>query len=340
MFVPEFRKAAETARRLGQGDAIIPEFTRTANGMYFAKPVVALFLLLAAQGVPAAELQPKTLGAWERYAHLTDQRVAKELADKERFLATDFLKANPTGSIRSQLRNGQVHIQKMQTLDASGREIPVEDGMIHHWIGVIYVPGVSLDALIRWVQDYDRHQEYFQEVEQSKLLSRDGDEFKIFLRLRRKKVITVYYNTYHTAVYRHHDARRVSSYSYTTKIAELDHSGTAQEAEKPVGKDSGFLWRLNSHWRFQEADGGVFVECESFSLSRAIPWGFGWIVKSFVESVPRESLENTLTAIRRGVQQKAQLDSLTIETQRSVSRRDLTLRTLGLLPTERKRIPQ
>jgi hypothetical protein len=60
------------------------------------------------------------------------------------------------------------------------------------------------------------------------------------------------------------------------------------------------MWRLNSYWRFLERDGGVVVECESVSLSRSIPYGLGWLVRQYVASVPRESLESVLTSIRDG----------------------------------------
>src|SRR6266571_496565 len=89
--------------------------------------------------------------------------------------------------------------------------------------------------------------------------------------------------------------------STTTRITEVQNAGTASEMEKPVGDDSGFLWRLNSYWRFKQQGDGVVVECESISLSRSIPFGLGWLIKGFVESVPRESLENTLVSIRDGV---------------------------------------
>lgn len=179
----------------------------------------------------------------------------------------------------------------------------MRDGMIHHWTGIIFVPHMTLDSLIRWLQDYDHHDKYFKEVEKSKLVSRDGNTFKIYLRLRRKKVVTVIYNSDHTAIYRRHDGQHVSSRSFTTKIAEVDDPGSPSEREKPVGNDRGFLWRLNSYWRFVEQDGGVVVECESVSLSRSIPSGLGWMIRDFVESIPRESLENTLTSIRDGSQQ-------------------------------------
>ena len=173
--------------------------------------------------------------------------------------------------------------------------------MIHHWFGAIFVPDVKLQALLRWIQNYDDHHRFFKEVESSKLLSRDGNTFKIFLRFVRKKVVTVHYNTEHTAIYRPHREGVESSRSFTTKIAEIQDPGTDKEMEKPIGDDSGYLWRLNSYWRFREQDGGVVVECESLSLSRSIPFGLGWMIKGFVESLPQESLESTLVSIRDGV---------------------------------------
>jgi hypothetical protein len=144
---------------------------------------------------------------------------------------------------------------------------------------------------LNWVQDYDHHDLYFREVEQSKLLSRDGDTFEIFLRLTKSKFVTVRYDTYHSVTYRRHGEGRASSRSVATRINEIDDSGT----------DHGFLWRLNSYWRFSEEDGGVYVECESISLSRAVPFGLGWLINRYVDSVPRESLRNTLLSIREGV---------------------------------------
>jgi hypothetical protein len=47
-----------------------------------------------------------------------------------------------------------------------------------------------------------------------------------------------------------------------------------------------------------ERDGGTYVQCESISLTRDIPIGFGWMIRPFVTSIPRESLEFTLTTTR------------------------------------------
>jgi hypothetical protein len=264
--------------------------------------LVALCLCLATPlSAAAAILQMRTLQSWDLYTQQTEKRITGELLDESRFLRVDRMKPADAAKVQSVLKAGNVFFERMKTLDAGGREIDVNDGMVHHWYGAIFVPGVKVGQLVHWIQDYDQQYKYFKEVEKSKLLSHNGDTFRIYLRLTRTKVVTVHYNTEHTVVYRDNGPGRASSRSFTTKIAEIDNAGTPSEKELPVGNDSGFMWRLNSYWRFREQDGGVIVECESVSLSRQIPFGFGWLVGSYVESIPRESLESALTSIRDGV---------------------------------------
>ena len=62
-----------------------------------------------------------------------------------------------------------------------------------------------------------------------------------------------------------------------------------------------FLWRLYSYWRFQEKQGGVFVECRAISLSRNVPLGLGWMIEPIIQKLPRESLINTLKATRQAL---------------------------------------
>ena len=266
---------------------------------------LALFVLALCPAVSpdaaAAKLKPETVTAWETYVRLTEKRIDSELDSPGGFLRTDRVRPAEAQAIRTAIRNGQTYIQKLSTMNDDGSAVRVPDGLIHHWFGSIFVPKVGLDSLLTWIQNYDQHHQYFKEVEQSKLLSKEGDTFKVFLRFVRKKVVTVHYNTNHTAIYRHHLGGQESSRSFTTRIAEVENAGSASEKEKPVGDDSGFLWRLNSYWRFKEQDGGVVIECESISLSRSIPFGLGWLIKRFVESVPQESMENTLLSIRDSI---------------------------------------
>jgi len=261
---------------------------------------VCLCLAVPISAFPAT-LQAQTLRAWDTYVTLTEKRIASELNNPSRFLRQDFMNSSNLAKAQTTLKAGKVYVEKMKTMDASGKEIDVPDGMIHHWYGAIFIPGMRMEPLLRWIKDYDQQHKYFKEVEQSKLLSHDGDNYRIFLRLTRTKIVTVHYNTEHAVDYHSYGPGRTSSRSVSTKIAEIDDAGTASEKELPVGNDSGFMWRLNSYWRFREQDGGVVIECESVSLSRGIPFGTGWLISGYVESIPRESLESTLTSIREGV---------------------------------------
>jgi hypothetical protein len=64
------------------------------------------------------------------------------------------------------------------------------------------------------------------------------------------------------------------------------------------------MWRLNSYWRFQQRDGGVYVQLEAISLTRDIPTGLGWLITPFITSIPKESLAFTLTRTRQVLVQK------------------------------------
>ncbi|MGA7851779.1 MAG: hypothetical protein WCA15_00550, partial [Candidatus Acidiferrales bacterium] len=52
---------------------------------------------------------------------------------------------------------------------------------------------------------------------------------------------------------------------------------------------------MNTFWRFEEKDGGTYIECQAISLTRDIPTGLGWVAGPFVTSVPKESLNFTLS---------------------------------------------
>jgi hypothetical protein len=252
-----------------------------------------------ADPVRAAELTPEILRAWNAYIGTTERLIEAELKNPKPFLVVDELPPAARDGARRTIAAGGVYVQDLdRRLEEDGG--PPDGALIHHWLGAVLVPGATLDQVLAFVQDYDRHARYFDEVIESRTAERAGDRFVAFLKLRRTRVITVTYNTLHEVHYRRHDPERASSRSVATRIAELDQAGTAREREKPAGEDRGFLWRLNSYWRFEQTPDGVVVECESVSLSRDIPTGLGWLVGPFVRSIPRESLERTLAGVRDG----------------------------------------
>ncbi|HVO62096.1 MAG TPA: hypothetical protein VMT53_14250 [Terriglobales bacterium] len=255
-----------------------------------------IVLLLAFQAL-AEQLKPATVAAFDQYVSGTEQRMANEV-NSGGFLWIDMAPPEQRDQYYARLHKGEVLTKHLQTLE-DGRAISVTGGMIHHWVGLVFIPGASLANTVAFLQDYDQQYKFYApEVEQSRLVRRNGNDFHVYLRLRRKKVVTVVLDTEYDAQYTILGNNRANARSYSTRIAEVEHAGGANETEKPVGNDSGFLWRLNSYWRLSQRDGGTYVQLEAILLTRDIPAGLGWLIRPFVSSVPQESLQFTLSRTR------------------------------------------
>jgi hypothetical protein len=261
-----------------------------------------LVLVLAAPGRSgASELKPEAVAGFDRYVRLTEQRMQTELRPGAAFLWVDGLPEARRNNVYAQLQRGEVVASRLETPDSSG-DLGVPDALIHHWVGTVFIPGASLQQVLTLLKDYDHHAVYFRpEVEKSKTLEHRGEDFKVYLRLTRKKVVTVVLDTEYEVHYEQLDAVRAQSRSYSTRIAEVANPGESRERQMAPGKDNGFLWRLDSYWRFFESGGGVYVQCEAVSLTRDIPTGLHWLIAPFIESIPKESLEFTLRSTRTAV---------------------------------------
>jgi hypothetical protein len=232
--------------------------------------VLAAVCALAVPGW-AVELSADTSRAFDRYASLAE----KQLRDGA-FLYSD---AHPEALLRA--RQGQTVV-----VDTKIAGVPVVGGLVHDWLGVSFIPGASLAGIRALMQDYDGYKRvYAPDVVDSRLLSRDGERFRAYLRLQNKQLMTVLYDSEYEAVFTAPAANRLEIVSRSTRIRQ-------------DGNDQGFLWRLNSYWRFRQADGGVYVQCRAISLSRSLPFGFGWL-RGFIERFPRDSMMNAVDATRR-----------------------------------------
>jgi hypothetical protein len=241
----------------------------------------------------AAELKKETLEDFQQYIRTAEARIAEQNSGQRSFLWTD-----ESPQRQAQVRQGQVVAQ----LYGGRGPFPVRDGLIHDWIGAVLVPGVTLDRALAMLQDYDNHARIYEpEVMASRTLEHSRDHFRIYLRLLKKKVITVVLNTEHDVQYFRLDRTRSHSRSYSTRIAQVDNPGQPNERERPVGNDNGFLWRIYSYWRLEEKDGGVYLECRAISLTRDIPTGLGWMIEPVIRDLPKESLIKTLEATRRAL---------------------------------------
>jgi hypothetical protein len=258
--------------------------------------ILALSALASSPVDDDANRWPKTLAGWTAYVAATERRIGRELsATAPRFLAQDFTATSDAE--RRTVLGGGIVVLPVQTLDDRAREIEVPYAMVHHWRGAIFLPGQRVSTLVTALQNGPPPTPK-EDVLKAAVLGRGPDRMRVYLQVQRTRFITVVYNTEHDVTFRRFGPSRASSASVATRIAEVADIGTPREHELAPGQDRGFLWRLNSYWRYEDVPGGVIAECESISLSRPIPSLVYYAVKPLVDSTARESMERTLTAVR------------------------------------------
>lgn len=245
--------------------------------------------------VKPVQLNPKTLEAFDAYIHSAETEMEQSLHGSDSFLwskqVTDRAQMIDKGRVVAQFWSGE-------------EPAKVPEGLIHDWIAAAFVPASNIQEIFAVIQDYDNHKNtYKPEVIDSRLISRDGNDFRVYLRLLKKKIITVVLDTDHEVHYCPVDQTRWVCRSYTTRIAEVENAGSREERVLQPDTGYGFLWRLYSYWRFEERNAGVVIECRAISLTRNVPFGLGWAIEPIIEKLPKESLINTLEATRKARKQ-------------------------------------
>ncbi|MHB1794466.1 MAG: SRPBCC family protein [Acidobacteriaceae bacterium] len=259
-----------------------------------------LLVCLVAQALQAAELKKQTAAAFDRYIAASEKRMQAELKNGP-FLSMDALPEEHRREAYAQLQEGLILVNPVNA-KVGGSPMKVPGGLIHDWVGVVFIPNVSLAQTLAVAQNYDDYQSiYWPEVRRSRLVQRSGDNFKVFLQFYKKSLVTVVVNVDFDIDYKRLGADRVVSDSHSTRIAEVEDAGQADERELPVDGGHGYLWRLDSYWRLEEKDGGVYVQLESIGLSRGVPAVFAWLVNPLLRSVPHGALTDMLGATRRFV---------------------------------------
>lgn len=265
---------------------------------------VGIAVLLAGVMTRTAEAagpSPQALAAFNQYVDRAEAQIAQEEAGPESFLGLQAFPAPTSQDLETRLRSGEIVI-------TSGGITPVEvpGGLVHHWIGIVFIPQATIADLFAVLQNYDQMARYYSpDVAASHLVKRHGDDFHVSMRLRQHKVITVMLDGLYDVKYGRLDDDHQFSVSRSMQMVEVSDDAPADAShggDEPAGApDHGFLWRTNAYWRFEQAGDGTFVEFESISLSRDVPTGWGWLIEPFIRDVPRESLLFTLRATRRAV---------------------------------------
>jgi len=281
--------------------------TRIPESIWSAIAIVGVLIAAIGIGIRptrAEQLKKETAAAYDQYIRLKETRDERQILGRQPFLWIDALPEPVAREAYTKVKGGQVLSKRNQdcgTPDCSA----IHGGLIHDWVGVVFIPGVSLAQVMSALQDYDHDADYYRpQVLKSKLLDRSGDVFHVFLRLKQVHVITVVLDTEYEVRYRYLNETHAISRSYSTRISEVENAGEANERDRAPGDDRGLLWRLYSYWRFYQADGGTYIQCDAVSLTRDVPAGLGWLIRPFIQKIPSESLRFTLDATRAAIMKK------------------------------------
>jgi hypothetical protein len=244
----------------------------------------------------AADLKPETVQKWEEYIKAVSARNHGRLVSGSSFLSID---ETPDGNAR--LRGGEIVVAP------AGPHVPMKipSGLIHDWVGDAFVPNATLPDVLRVVRDYRRYQDiYHPSVLDSKPTATGEWEDRFSLLLMNKSLIKTALDSDYRSSYTRLDDQRWYSTTETTRIQEVADYGASSQHTLPENQGAGLIWRLYSITRFEERDGGVYVELEAIALSRDIPISLRWVVDPIVRRISRSSLSTSLQqtqdAVRSG----------------------------------------
>jgi hypothetical protein len=272
---------------------------RISNPIAFRPPwlkrstiLIAVFLI-ANRASPAIELRAETIGAFDRFIAAVETRL------EPCFNGQHFLWSDESPGVRQQLLNGMVVAQPVQ----GNGSVAFKGGMVQDWQGAVFISRAKLKDVLAVVQDYDHHRDFYKpDIEAARIVSRQGDEFLVYMRVVKKKFsLADVLNTEQAIRFVQVDPRKVYSRSYSKSIREVAAAGQPDEHELPPGQDRGLLWRLYGYWFFEERDDGVYITCESITLTRDIPYGLAVLLGPLLHDLPGESLRKSLEQTRRAV---------------------------------------
>ncbi len=263
------------------------------RGLQAARRLIWL-LILAPWLAGICEAPAAANAAFDAYIQKVETRLGEQHRSADGFVAI----AESDKRNDARLRKGELIIEKL----TPGGEADLPGAMLHDWRGTAFVRGATVADFERLMKNYDAYPQVFSpQVTQTKILKKeegaDPRHFTVLMRVRQHHVITVVLDTTYDVSFGRIDALHGYSVSRSTRISEIASPGTPKEHALRGSEEHGFMWRLNTYWSCEQRDGGLYMQIQSVSLTRSIPAGLGWVIRPFVESVPRESLEFTLHAV-------------------------------------------
>jgi hypothetical protein len=234
------------------------------------------------------------LQAWDAYTQTVRTQMEARLTG-----AQPFLWVQESEPRMHAIRSGGIPVEP---IGGTGH-LAVAGGLIHHWIGAVFLPGVTVSQVLAKLDEYEAYSSFYKPtVINSRLLSRDGDNRRFSLRYARKvSVVTSVIDADYEADYFQLGPNRWWSICRSTRIQEVEHQGKADERLQPIGAGAGYMWRFCSITRVVEMDHGVILEMETIALSRDIPSAVAWFVNPIVDHLSRSILRTSLSQTRAAI---------------------------------------
>ncbi|MBV8896782.1 MAG: hypothetical protein JO051_09740 [Acidobacteriaceae bacterium] len=260
---------------------------------------IALAVMFAV-AVSGAELHPETAREWDDYL----VRAHELMMDR---MQRNFLWVDESEQRLQHVREGSIIVAPVQPK----MPIPIPHGLVHHWIGAAFLPGMHIDDVIATVRDYDRYAEFYapavteaQVIEVSGDPERAPDRFTLTLVNKSffsKHALECESKTNYTRL----DAHRWYSRSHTVRVQEWEQYGTSNQYLLPAGEGAGYVWSTSTMSRFEERDGGVYVEMEAIVLSRDVPVAMRELVNPIIRRVSKSAVITSLDETRKAVERSA-----------------------------------
>ena len=262
----------------------------------FLVGVMCASFLVAPAASNGAELKKETLKTWDAYIQTVNAQMRGRIQGS-------FLWVDEEPDRVDSVRAGKILVSSVGQKNPK----PVPSGLIHDWIGAAFIPNARLRDVLSAVRDYGRYKEFYKPtVVDARSLGTDGGCDKYSMRVvNNETVAETALDSEYQACYLQLDELRWYSTAHTTRVQEIRHYGRPDEQELPPNQGSGYIWRLYSLARFEERDGGVYIELEAIALSRDIPVAVRWLVDPIVRRVSRNTMLVSLQQMEEAVHSTA-----------------------------------
>jgi hypothetical protein len=264
-----------------------------------ATNLISVLLILGPALSCAADLQPDTVKAWNHYIEQAKSRMNSRLDARSHFL---WLDEDPARAGR--VRSGEIAVAPV---NGSGRT-KVSNGLIHDWVGAAFVPNTTIEKVFATMDEYACYKDFYAPtVIDSRLVSRAGTESTFSMRWMRKTVFvtTVLDADYKANYFRRSETSRYG-FAWSTRVQEIANFGQPSEFKLAPGTGNDYIWQLFSISRFEEREGGVYVEVEAMALSRSAPASLIWLVNPIITRLSQSALVTSLSQLREAVQTQPQ----------------------------------